>query len=111
MLALLLSISTVLIPPFPAPASLRGEIFGDLRLAEKYLADTKIELKCGEEVVTATTDSLGSFRLSAKASGKCTVTVTYEKQTPSLSVVVFDKPARYRLVIEAKDGKYVLKRV
>jgi len=116
MLQLLLSMSVAVLP---APGHSHshshshsfGEIFGDLRVGEKYISDTKIVLKCGDEVVTASTDSLGSFRLSAKGSGKCTVTVAYDNQTPSLSVVVFDEPARYRLIIESKDGKYLLKRV
>jgi hypothetical protein len=88
-----------------------GEIFGDLRLGDKYLADTKLTLKCGTEVVEGTTDKSGSFRLAAKASGKCSLTVSYDKQTPSVEVVVFDKPARYRFILEAKDGKYLLRRV
>lgn len=88
-----------------------GEIFGDLRLGDKYLGDTDIELTCGTEVVAAKTDSAGSFRIAAKGSGKCTVTVSYDKQKASLPIVVFDKPARYRFVLESKDGKYLLKRV
>jgi len=106
MLALLLSLVTAV------PHLAFGEIFGDLRLGEKYLTQTKIDLKCGAVAASATTDSAGSFRIPIKATGKCTVTVTYEKQTASVDVVVFDKPARYRLVLEAaKDGKYTLKRV
>ena len=88
-----------------------GEIFGDLRLGDKYLADAKVELKCADQIASATTDSSGSFRISVKGNGKCTVAVSHDKQTAELSIVVFDKPARYRLVLESKDGKYTLKRV
>ena len=88
-----------------------GEIFGDVRLGEKYLSDIPVELKCGDEVVKGTTDKSGSFRLAAKNSGKCAFSITYDKKTTSVEVVVFDKPARYRLVVESKDGSYVLKRV
>ena len=88
-----------------------GEIFGDVRLGEKYLSDLPVELKCGDEVVKGTTDKSGSFRLSTKTSGKCAFSITYESKTSSVEVVVFEKPARYRLVVEAKDGSYVLKRV
>ncbi len=93
---------------FRAPV---GEIFGDVRLGEKYLADMPVQLKCGDEIVKGTTDKSGSFRLAAKASGKCAFSITYDKQTPSVEVVVFEKPARYRLIVEAKDDAYVLKRV
>jgi hypothetical protein len=88
-----------------------GEIFGDLRLGEKYLTETKLELKCGEEVVEGITDEEGSFRIRVKTGGKCVLTVTHDNQTASLNVVVFDKPARYRLLLVEKEGKYLLKRV
>jgi hypothetical protein len=88
-----------------------GEIFGDVRLGDKYLADAQVQLKCGEEVAKAKTDSSGSFRLSVKGTGKCALSITHQNQTPSIDVVVFDKPARYRLVLELKDGAYVVKRV
>ncbi len=106
MLPFLLSIITLLSGP---PA---GDIYGDVRLGEKYLSNTKLELKCGAEAVqTATTDSLGSFRFPVKTAGRCRLTVAFDKQTPSVDVVAFDKPARYRLVVELKDGKYIVKRV
>lgn len=88
-----------------------GEISGDLRLGDKYLAAAKVELACGAKGTAAVTDSLGTFRLAVAGTGKCLVTVTHDKQTATLSIVVFDKPSRYRLVLELKDGKYALKRV
>lgn len=88
-----------------------GEVFGDLRLGDKYLAETPIQLTCGTDTTRGNTDAEGSFRLSVAGSGKCTITVTHGGKDASLSVVVFDKPARYRLVLEPKDGAYVLKRV
>jgi hypothetical protein len=39
------------------------------------------------------------------------VTVTYEGKASSVDVVVFDAPSRYRLMLELKDGVYILKRV
>jgi hypothetical protein len=88
-----------------------GEIFGDVRVGEKYLVDTPVQLKCGDEVVKGTTDKSGSFRLAVKGGGKCAFSITYDKQTPSVDVIVFEKAARYRLMVETKDGVYVLKRV
>lgn len=86
-------------------------IFGDVRLGEQYVADAEISLKCGPDSTAGKTDSEGSFRLTVKSGGKCQLTVRYDKQAPSVDVVAFDKPARYRLVLELKDGKYLLKRV
>jgi hypothetical protein len=88
-----------------------GEIFGDIRLGDTYLANAPVQLTCGTESVKGKTDAEGSFRLTVGGSGRCEITVTHEQKTASLAVVVFDKPARYRLVLELKDGAYVLKRV
>ena len=87
-----------------------AELYGDLREGEKYLVGVKLQLTCGTETAEATTDKSGSFRLSVKASGKCVLKVTYQDQTPTLEVVLFDQPARYRLQLELQNGKYVLKR-
>jgi hypothetical protein len=90
----------------------RGEIYGDLRIGDKYVADTKLTLTCGAESADATTDKSGSFRITVKGSGKCKLTAAYQNQAPSVDVVLFDQPARYRFVLEAgADGKFVLKRV
>ena len=88
-----------------------GEVFGDLRVGEDYVKDAAVELKCGTEVVKGKTDANGSYRLSAKTNGKCTITVAHDGQTPSVEVVVFEKPARYRLQLEKKGDTWTLKRV
>ena len=93
---------------FAAPA---GSIFGDVRLGEKYLPELPLSLKCGTETVEGKTDKAGSFRLATAGSGRCTLSISYEGQTAGLDVVVFEKPAQYRLVLELKDGKYTLRRV
>ena len=91
-----------------APA---GEVFGDLRIGEGYVKEAALELKCGEEVVKGKTDASGSYRLTAKASGKCTISVTHDGQTASVEVVLFEKAARYRLVLEKKGDTWTLRRV
>ena len=88
-----------------------GEIFGDLRSGDQYLADVPVQLTCGTETVETKTDKAGSFRLRSKTPGKCSVQVTWKGQSPSVEVVVFEKPTRYRLVLEEEKGKLVLKRV
>jgi hypothetical protein len=88
-----------------------GEVFGDLRVGEDYVKEAALELKCGDEVVKGKTDANGSYRLTAKANGKCTISVTHDGQSPSVDVVVFDKAARYRLVLEKKGETWTLRRV
>lgn len=88
-----------------------GEVFGDVRVGEEYVKEAAIELKCGTEVVKGKTDAAGSYRLTAKGSGKCTISVTHDGQTPAVEVVVFEKPARYRLVLEKKGENWTLRRV
>lgn len=104
MLTLLLTSLSLAAPPL-------GGVYGDLRLGDRYLADVMVTLTCGEATASAKTDAKGSFRLTVKGEGKCRVTVEYDGQTPSVEVVAFEKPARYRLVLEAAGGKYTLKRV
>ena len=88
-----------------------GEVFGDLRVGEDYVKEAAVELKCGEEVVKGKTDANGSYRLSAKANGKCSISVTHDGQSPSVDVVLFDKAARYRLILEKKGDTWTLRRV
>lgn len=88
-----------------------GSIYGDVKLGDKYLPDLALTLTCGTESLQGKTDQAGSFRLTVKSGGRCSLGVSYEGQTASLDVVVFEKPAQYRLVLELKDGKYTLRRV
>lgn len=88
-----------------------GEIFGEVRAGDQYAAAAEITLVCGQDTVTAKTDSTGSFRIRAKATGKCRFSVSWKGQAPSVDVVLFERPTRYRLVISESDGKWVLKRV
>lgn len=100
---MILLLSLISLPP--------GEIFGDIKSGDDYLSEAAITLTCGADTVTAKTDSAGSFRLRTKATGKCRLGVAWKEQAPAIDVVVFERPTRYRLVLEEKDGKYVLKRI
>ena len=88
-----------------------GEVFGDVRVGDEYVKEAAIELKCGTEVVKGKTDANGSYRLTAKGSGKCTISVAHDGQTATVDVVVFDQPSRYRLMLEKKGETWTLKRV
>jgi hypothetical protein len=88
-----------------------GELYGDVRLGDKYLPDVKLALTCGSNTVEGTTDAEGSFRLTAKGTGKCKFAVTYDKRVATVDVVVFEKATKYRFVLESVEGKLILKRV
>ena len=88
-----------------------GEIFGDVRVGDTYVADAPIQLTCGADTVRGKTAADGSFRLATKSGGKCIVTITHQQANVSVEVIVFDKPARSRLMPEQKDGAWILKRV
>ena len=104
-------IKTVVAAGLMAMSASFGEVFGDLRVGEEYVKEAALELKCGDEVVKGKTDANGSYRLTAKANGKCTISVVHDGQTASVDVVLFEKAARYRLVLEKKDDKWTLRRV
>ncbi len=102
---------SILLPLVLLSGPTTSEIFGDVRVGEQYVAQAPVQLVCGGETVKGTTDQSGSFRLASGTGGKCVFSVTYKGATASVDVVVFDKPARYRLMLEPKDGGYTLRRV
>lgn len=89
----------------------RGEIFGDIRMGEAWVANAKVQVTCGTESAQGATDKAGSFRLKVAGSGKCKFSVTHNDQTATIDVVLFEQPSRYRFVLEEAGGKLVLKRV
>ena len=104
-------ITTMLAVGAIAASAAFGELFGDVRVGEAYVKEAAVELKCGTEVVKGKTDANGSYRLTAKGNGKCTFSITHEGQTATLDVVLFEQPARYRLMLEKKGEAWTLKRV
>jgi hypothetical protein len=76
-------------------------------------ADAKAEPKAKPKVAiadTTVTDKFGSYKLTVKQEGKCTLLVTVEKQPLSLEVFSYKEPTRYDLIVEKKDGKLGLRR-
>jgi hypothetical protein len=90
--------------------SLTAQLYGDLREGDTYLPGVKVELTCGSQTATATTDSSGAFVLFVKQPGKCVIKVAYKDQTPTLPVTLYEQPVRYRLALAKKDGTYHLTR-
>jgi hypothetical protein len=90
-------------------ASRRGEIYGTVRLGKQLLADVPVTVTCPSASASDTTDKFGAYRLFVKESGKCSIAVRYQKQTPTLAIVSVGDAVRYRLVLEEADGKYTLR--
>ena len=87
----------------------RGEIYGTVRLGKQYLAGVPVTVTTASGTVSDTTDKFGAYRLYVKEAGKCSITVSYEKQSPSLEIVSSADEVRYRLVLEEANGKYTLR--
>jgi hypothetical protein len=86
-------------------------LYGDVREGANYASGASLQLSCGTESATATTDKYGSFRLSTKSSGKCQLKATYKGQTTApIEVVLYSQPVRCLLALELKSGTYVLTR-
>ncbi len=99
-----------------------GRVFGDIRLAGKPLPAgvpvtiTRVLTVDGKPKPapaasdTTKTDQYGSYKLMVKETGKCILSVAYEKQTASFEVFSNKEATRYDLILEKKDGKLKLRR-
>jgi hypothetical protein len=94
-----------------AAAARAGEIYGTLSDEGKpAAAGTALRLSCGDAAAEAKTDAYGSYSLKLNATGKCVLTVTSAAGTPSMSVTVYEKSARYDLALSRSGGKTILSR-
>ena len=91
---------------------LAGEIFGTVALGEKSAGGgVKLEIVSPNKTTYSdTTDKNGAYRIFVKEKGKCTITIHLKQQTPSTELFSYDKSLRYDWVLEAKEGKYSLRR-
>lgn len=102
---------TAIVLLLSAGPALAGEIFGTMTEGTKAVgAGVKVDISIAGKTYTAETDTFGSFRLIVKEKGKCTLTARFKDQSPSFQLVSYDKAARYDLILEAKEGKYFLRR-
>ncbi|WP_447977949.1 carboxypeptidase-like regulatory domain-containing protein [Candidatus Nitrospira bockiana] len=88
-----------------------GEIRGTITDGGKPIgAGVGIDVQCGEQRYSTTTDKYGAYRLFVPEKGKCQLSVAYQNQTPSREIVSFDDSARYDMVLDKDGGQYVLRR-
>ncbi len=91
-------------------AAFAGEIFGTIKEQGKLVKEgMKVTVTCGEKSASGATDKDGAYRVFAAEEGKCTLTVEVGEEAPSTTIHSYEDSARYNLVLEKKDGKYVLR--
>jgi hypothetical protein len=93
-------------------AMLRGaEVFGTISENGKPLpAGVVVKLDCGGASVSGKTDQFGSYTLRSGTAGDCNLSVAYKGSSPSLKVTLYEKPAKYDLVVKDEGGKPTLAR-
>jgi len=89
-----------------------GEIYGTLTEEGRSVGpNAQVEVTCaGKTYPRNTTDQYGSYRLYVQETGKCTLKAHYKEQSPSTEISSYEKSVRYDLVLEKKDGQYMLRR-
>ena len=88
-----------------------GEIYGSLKEGESSVGrGIRIEITSPRETYATETEEDGSYRLFIREEGKCTLKVHYEGQAPKIKIYSYEDSVRYDLVLEEKDGEYVLRR-
>ncbi len=92
--------------------AIAGEIYGAISEGANRVGEgVPVEIKCGPKTYPPQkTDKTGAYHLSVEDDSKCTLTVRYKNQAPTIDVVSYADPVQLDLVLELKDGKYTLRR-
>ena len=102
--------SFILIVLFASAAS-AGNVYGTVTENGKAVAQgVKLEVTCAGNKYDAQTDASGAFKMFVKDQGKCSLTVAYQGQSPSIDINSFEGSVQYDLVLEKQGPQYTLKR-
>jgi hypothetical protein len=96
-----------------ASAASAAEIHGTLSEGGKPVPKgVNLKLVCGDVSANAATDEFGAYSLKTPTTptGDCNLSVSYKGSTPSLKVVVYERPSRYDLEVREESGKLTLAR-
>lgn len=97
--------AALLLAAGPAAAA---TIYGSLsQPGGQPLAQTALELRCGNEVSQGKTDARGSFRFTVPQTGRCELRVAGGGE---VQVIVYNEPTRYDYELRRVDGRPVLAR-
>ena len=107
----------VLIGCLASSAAHAGRLFGDVSMDGKPLPAgiPVMVFRVAEggkatRVDSTATDKFGSYKLTVKDAGKCSLTIRYEKQNVTLEVFSYKEATRYDLILQKKEGKLGLRR-
>ena len=103
------ALSSFLLPALAGAGEVFGTVTGE---AGPVPEGTQVEATCASgKHGPAATDKAGRYRLVIGETGRCTLTVTRDGQSASVSVVSFEDAAQVDLVLKADAaGKLTLRR-
>lgn len=89
-----------------------GEVYGKITQPGAPVKEgATVSAVCGSTQVPAVkTDATGSYYLSIKETGKCTLTVAYQGQSAELAIASYADGVQVDLVLEVKEGKLTVRR-
>jgi hypothetical protein len=94
-----------------AVPSFAGKVYGNISESGKTVPkDVKVEVTCGANSVTATTDATGNYSVFVADKGKCSLKVHYQNQMPALEITSFESSVQYDLTLEKQGTQYTLRR-
>jgi hypothetical protein len=94
-----------------ASVAAAAEIHGTITEGAKPLSQgVVVKVDCGGASASGKTDQFGSYSVKVAATGDCRLTLDYKGASPSLKVVLYDKPTRYDLQLKEESGKLTLTR-
>jgi hypothetical protein len=103
-------LTLLLVCSFAVP-SFAGKIYGSIAEGGKAVPkDVKVEVTCGTNNFTATTDATGNYSLFVADKGKCSLKVHYQNQTPTLEITSFESSVQYDLTLEKQGAQFTLRR-
>jgi hypothetical protein len=102
----------LLLSVFLLTAAVAGQIYGTLWESGKPIRDgVLLEVACGGRIYQAKTDEYGAYRLLARETGRCTLTVHYAgTQTPPAIIDSYNEAVHYDFDLVKVGGRYQLSR-
>ena|SRR2546423_6928267 len=94
-----------------ATSAWAGEIYGTIKEGGRPLKKAPVEIKTpNNKAYPGSTDDFGNYRITVAESGKCTITVEFNKQPATGQVQSYPTPVRFDLLVEKSGDGYSLKR-
>ena len=94
-----------------AASAWAGQIYGTIKEGGQPAKKAQVEIKSpNNKVETVLTDDFGNYRITVVESGKCTITVKFNGQSPQGEVQSYPTPVRFDWLLEKSGNIYSLKR-